>query len=127
MTDAGRSELVERLPHALCAGDFAGMHGDAPSGVSPAAKVIDELGSGNACFVACEIEGDELVAESEKRFALGIDGTNAEGSAQNTDELCRQTDVTDSSCRPITYGFDDPLGLEPMRVGHETGLNRSST
>jgi len=96
------------------------MHGDAPSGVSPAAKMIDEFGSGNACFVAGEIESNELVAKREERFELTIDGTNAEGSAQNTDELYRQSEVTDSGCYAITHGFDDPLGVEPMRVGHET-------
>ncbi len=67
VSDPFGAEQSDRVPNAFSAGAFAGVNGDMPARLAPAAKMVREKSRRKICFVAREIERRDFFALSEKR------------------------------------------------------------
>ena len=119
VADPIRPELSKSLPHALGAARFAGMHGDGPPGLAPAAEVIDEGLSREARLVTGEIQSGDSVFVRKQGLELSFGGVGTKRAAQNSDELDLDGRVFATSGNAVDDGFDDGFERKIVSRGHE--------
>ncbi len=112
------TQLANGLPHALGAGCFTGVHGDAHACIAHLAEVVDKEFSREAQLVTGQIDGDQLVAMGQTGGQLLIALLGAEGAAHDADQVGLDAEVTAARGHAVDDGFHHTLRVQLMGHRH---------
>src|SRR5438105_13143000 len=84
VTNSLRAEQSDRIPNALWTRAFAGVNGHMPTGIAAAPKMFGKKLRRKICFVAGEIERDDVLALSQERVEFDMRRLRSISATQNS-------------------------------------------
>jgi len=121
VSDAGGTEKSDGVPDAFGSGGFAGVDGDTETGVAHAVEVISEKTGREAGFVAGEVDGDEMLLESQKGIKFAAADFGPERAAEDADQFGGNIKIAAGGSDAVGYSLDDGGRRDAVRLSHKVG------